>query len=95
MQLKRYIAPARAVRQAARAATVEPGTVNHHKQLVVRRAGRATDDLPGQSVYLLHCTLCGHEYGEAGIRVHSRKCPQCSGGTPGMAVPDAPQASLF
>ena len=95
MQLKRYIAPGRAGRQAVRAATVEPGTVNHHGQLVVRRAGRAADDLPGQSVYLLHCNLCGHEYGEAGIRVHNRKCPQCSGGKPGVAITETSQSLLF
>lgn len=93
--LKPYVAPGRAVRQAARAATVEPGTVNHHGQLVIRKAGRAADDLPGQSVYVLHCNLCGHEYGEAGIRVHARKCPKCSGGAPGIEIVETKQASLF
>lgn len=95
MQLKRYIAPGKSTRSAARAATVEPGTVNHNGQLVVRKAGRAADDLPGQSIYLLHCNRCGHEYGEAGIRVHGRKCPRCGEGKPGVAFPEAAQASLF
>ena len=95
MQLKRYIAPAKGSRTAVRAVTVEPGTVNHHGQQVLRRAGRAADDLPGQSIYLLHCNRCGHEYGEAGIRVHARKCPQCSDGKPGVAIPEAAQPSLF
>ena len=96
MQLKRYVAPARAGRPSVRAATVEPGTVNHHRQQVVRRAGRAAEDLPGQHVYLLKCQGCGHEYGEAGLRVHSRKCPGCGGGgKPGMAVPEREQSSLF
>ena len=95
MELKRYVAPARAARQAPRAATVEPGTVNGNGQLVVRKAGRAAEDLPGQSVYLLKCNRCAHEYGEAGIRVHARKCPQCSGGKPGVVIPESDQATLF
>ncbi|MGI4755577.1 MAG: hypothetical protein ACRYGF_01870 [Janthinobacterium lividum] len=95
MELKRYVVPGRAARQAARAVTVEPGTVNHHGQLVIRKAGRAAEDLPGQSVYVLHCNRCGHEYGEAGIRVHARKCPKCSGGKPGTEIPESEQATLF
>ncbi len=94
MQLRRYIAPAKAARQAARAVTVEPGTSNHHGQVVVRKAGRATDDLAGQSIYVLRCKGCGHEYGEAGIRAHQRKCPVCDGGKPGWPVPRA-EPTLF
>ncbi len=52
-------------------------------------------DLPGQSIYLLHCNLCGFEYGEAGLRVHARKCPKCSDGAPGLPVPEVDQFSLF
>ena len=95
MKLKPYVAPGRAPRQAARAATVEPGTVNHHSQLVVRRGAKSLSDLPGQSIYLLHCNLCGFEYGEVGLRVHARKCPGCSGGVPGLPVSEMDQFSLF
>jgi hypothetical protein len=95
MQLKRYVAPGRAARPTPRAVTIEPGSVNHHGQLVVRKAGRAADDLPGQNLYLLKCNRCGHEYAEAGIRVHGRKCPTCSGGKPGVRVPESQQANLF
>jgi hypothetical protein len=94
MQLKSYIAPGRAARTSARAATVEPGRVNHHGQLVVRRGARAADDLPGQNIYVLRCNGCGHEYGEAGIRVWQRKCPVCDGGKPGLPVPE-PEPTLF
>ena len=95
MQLKRFVPPARAARQAPRAVTVEPGSVNHNGQQVVRKAGRAAEDLPGQSIYVLKCQRCGHEYGEAGIRVHGRKCPQCNEGKPGVTIPESEQASLF
>jgi predicted Zn-ribbon and HTH transcriptional regulator len=94
MQLRRYIPPARTARQAPRAVTVEPGTSNHHGQIVVRKAGRAADDLAGQSIYVLRCKGCGHEYGEAGIRVHQRKCPKCDGGKEGLPIPEA-APSLF
>ena len=94
MQLKVYIAPGKAGRTATRAVTIEPGTTNSHGQIVVRKAGRAADDLPGQSIYVLRCTRCGHEYGEAGIRAHQRKCPKCDGGKPGLPLPE-PEPTLF
>ncbi len=95
MQLKRYVAPARRRPQSPRAVTVEPGTVNHHGQLVVRKAGRAADDLPGQNLYVLKCSRCANEYAEAGLRVHARKCPRCGDGRPALPVPAAGQATLF
>ncbi len=94
MQLRRYVPPPRTARQAARAVTVEPGTTNHHGQQVVRKAGRAADDLAGQNIYVLRCKGCGHEYGEAGIRVHQRKCPVCGGGKAGFRIPE-PEPTLF
>ena len=95
MQLRRFLPPARAARQAPRALTVEPGSINQNGQLVVRKAGKAAEDLPGQNLYLLKCGRCGHEYAEAGIRVHGRKCPTCSGGKPGVDVPQSQQSNLF
>ncbi len=94
MQLKRYIPPAPAPREIVRALTLEPGTVNRHGQKVVGKAGRAADDLPGQSTYVLRCTRCCHEYGVPGIRVHGRKCPECDGGKAGSAVPES-EPTLF
>ena len=72
-----------------------PGTVNENGQEVLRRAGRAAEDLPGQNLYALKCRSCGYEYGEAGIRVHERKCPKCGGGKPGIDLPESEQATLF
>ncbi len=87
MRLRRYIPPAPAARTGARALTIEPGQINPQGQKVLRRAGRATEDLPGQSVYVLECTRCSHTYGTPGIRVHGRTCPHCGGGKPGLSVP--------
>lgn len=94
MQLRRYVAPARPARRSPRAVTIEPGSTNANDQVVIRKAGRAADDLPGQSIYVLHCNRCGHEYGESGIRVHQRKCPRCGNGKQGVAVPQS-EPGLF
>jgi hypothetical protein len=96
MQLRTYVPPGRASKQAARSVTVEPGATNHHKQMVVRKAGRNAEGMDGQSVYVLRCTRagCGHEYGEEGIRVHQRRCPKCDGGKAGLPVPP-PEPTLF
>ncbi len=90
MQLRPYTLPSRKS-HAVRSVTVEPGTVNRNDQMVVRRAGRDADGMPGQHVYVLRCQRsgCGEEYGEEGIRVHGRKCPRCQGGKAGLPVPDA------
>lgn len=95
MQLKRYIAPARAARQGKQAPTLVPGTLNENGQQVVRRVGHAAEDLPGQVLYLLKCNHCGFEYAEAGIRVHGRKCPSCSEGKPGVSIAESMQGQLF
>ena len=92
--MKRYIPPAPTARAETRAQTVEPGSVNGHGQKVIRKAGRAADDLPGQSVYVLECVRCGYTYGVPGIRVHGRRCPQCDGGKVGLPVPE-PERTLF
>lgn len=94
MQLRTYVAPGKPARRTARAITIEPGSINVNDQLVVRKAGRAADDLPGQMIYVLHCNRCGYDYGESGIRVHQRRCPRCSDGTPGVPVPE-PEPGLF
>ena len=65
--------------------------MNRNQQMVVRRAGRDSNGMPGQNVYVLRCQNagCGAEYGEEGIRVHGRKCPRCQDGKPGLPVPEA------
>ena len=94
MQLRPPTIRGRAQREPARAPTLVPGETNGHGQILVRKAGRAADDLPGQSIYILRCKGCGHEYGEAGIRVSQRKCPVCDGGKKGLPVPE-PEPTLF
>jgi hypothetical protein len=76
--------------EGRRGATVQIGYVNRNQQKVV-----LATDLPGtdykQSVYVLRCAVCGHEYGSNGSDNFQRKCPDCQGGTPGFDTRSAGQ----
>ena len=41
----------------------------------------------GQRIYVLRCTVCGHEYGAYGIDADSRRCPSCQDGPAGLPIP--------
>lgn len=41
----------------------------------------------GQRIYVLRCTVCGHQYGAYGIDADIRRCPACQDGAPGLAIP--------
>ena len=38
----------------------------------------------GQRVFMLRCTVCGHEYGAYGCDIDIRRCPACQDGPPGV-----------
>ncbi len=63
--------------------TTRIGYTNRNNQRCEGTRGmRGTDH--GQSVYLLRCLNCHHEYGANGSDVHLRKCPACQGGAAGI-----------
>ncbi len=63
--------------------TTRLGYTNRNRQRCLGTRGlRGTDH--GQSVYLLQCLDCGHQYGANGSDVFLRKCPACQGGAPGI-----------
>lgn len=64
-------------------ATVQLGYVNRNDQTVIRATGLPGTD-HGQSIYVLRCGNCGHEYGSNGSDNFQRKCPACQRGTPGL-----------
>lgn len=70
-------------RSRARGYSTETGSTNRNRQTVVRAS-----DLPGtdhgQSIYVLRCGDCQHEYGANGSDLWLRKCPGCQGGAPGL-----------
>lgn len=42
----------------------------------------------GQRIYVLLCTVCGHQYGAYGIDADIRRCPECQDGPRGLPIPD-------
>ena len=43
---------------------------------------------PGnQRVFMMRCSVCGHEYGSYGCDVDIRRCPACQDGARGVDVP--------
>jgi predicted nuclease with RNAse H fold len=75
------------ISQSARPAgrTVQIGYVNRNNQEVIAATGLPGTD-HGQSVYVLRCGACAHEYGSNGSDNFQRKCPRCQGGAPGPAL---------
>ena len=63
--------------------TTAPGYRNRNDQTVLRFTGFAGTD-HGQSVYVLQCGGCKHEYSSNGSDIFQRRCPVCQGGRPGL-----------
>jgi hypothetical protein len=59
------------------------GYRNREGQLVIRKTERG-GSAPGQRVFILHCTVCDHEYGADGSDIYDRLCPNCQDGPPGL-----------
>jgi hypothetical protein len=59
------------------------GYRNREGQLVIRKTERE-GNAPGQRVFILHCTVCDHEYGADGCDIYDRLCPNCQDGPPGL-----------
>src|SRR5688572_8248329 len=59
------------------------GYRNREGQLVIRKTERE-GSAPGQRVFILHCTVCDHEYGADGSDIYDRLCPKCQDGPPGL-----------
>ncbi len=61
------------------------GFRNREGQQVIRKTARA-GSAPGQRVFVLHCTVCDHEYGADGCDIYDRLCPKCQDGLPGLST---------
>ena|SRR5688572_8071644 len=62
-----------------------PGYRNEDGQVVVARTSR-TDGDPAQRVFIMHCSVCRHEYGTYGAEIPHRLCPGCQDGPPGLPL---------
>jgi hypothetical protein len=69
--------------RAGEGTSVQLDYTNRNAQTVIAATG-----LPGtdhmQSIYVLRCGSCGHEFGSNGSDNVQRKCPACQGGAPGL-----------
>jgi hypothetical protein len=61
------------------------GFRNREGQRVIRKTGRS-GSAPGQRVFVLHCTVCDHEYGADGCDIYDRLCPKCQDGPSGLST---------
>ena len=81
-----HITRARKIRELNADASWERVTVvgfrNEEGQEVIARTSR-TGSAPAQRVFVMRCTVCGHEYGSIGCEIPRRCCPNCQDGTPG------------
>jgi hypothetical protein len=58
----------------------EIGFRNREGQEVVRKTGRE-GATPEQRVFVLRCSVCGHEYDCDGCDIYDRLCPNCQDGS--------------
>jgi len=61
------------------------GYRNEEGQIVLARTARVGDE-PEQRVFILQCSVCGHQYGTYGPEIPHRCCPNCQDGPPGLPV---------
>jgi hypothetical protein len=84
-----HIVKARNLRQMNKGGSWERvtdiGYRNEEGQEVVARTDRVGGD-PGQRVFVMRCSVCGHEYGTYGPEIPHRCCPDCQDGPPGLPV---------
>jgi hypothetical protein len=84
-----HIVKARNIREMNKGGSWELVTAlgyrNEEGQVVVARTIRTGGD-PEQRVFVLRCTVCGHEYGTYGSEIPHRCCPNCQDGPPGLPV---------
>lgn len=61
------------------------GFRNREGQEVVRKTDREGTS-PEQRIFVLRCSVCGHEYGCDGCDIYDRLCPKCQDGPPGLST---------
>jgi hypothetical protein len=61
------------------------GFRNREGQQVIRKTDREGSS-PEQRVFILCCTVCGHEYGAEGCDIYDRLCPKCQDGPAGLPL---------
>ena len=66
--------------------TTRIGYRNPEGQEILKKTDKGGPE--GQRIYVLRCTVCGHEYGAYGIDADIRRCPSCQDGPAGLPIPE-------
>ena len=61
------------------------GYRNPDGQEIVRKTDAGGPE--GQRIYVLRCTVCGHQYGAYGFDANIRRCPECQDGPRALPIP--------
>jgi hypothetical protein len=61
------------------------GYRNPDGQEIVRKTDAGGPE--GQRIYVLRCTVCGHQYGAYGFDADIRRCPECQDGPRALPIP--------
>jgi len=61
------------------------GYRNPDGQEIVRKTNVGGPE--GQRIYVLRCTVCGHQYGAYGFDADIRRCPACQDGPRALPIP--------
>ena len=61
------------------------GYRNPDGQEIVRKTNVGGPE--GQRIYVLRCTVCGHQYGAYGFDADIRRCPVCQDGPRALPIP--------
>jgi hypothetical protein len=83
-----HIVKARSIRRMNEGGSWELVTAlgyrNDEGQIVLARTTRTGES--EQRVFVMQCTVCGHQYGTYGSEIPHRLCPNCQGGPAGRRV---------
>ena len=63
--------------------TTIPGYVNRNGQVTLDATTRPSTTHINQTIYVMHCPKCVHNYGANGCDLLGRLCPYHQGGKPG------------
>jgi len=61
------------------------GYRNRDGQEIIRKTDVGGPE--GQRIYVLRCTVCGHQYGAYGFDADIRRCPECQDGPRALPIP--------
>jgi len=53
------------------------GEENKNRQILVRKTEQQSTTHAFARIWVMHCSICNHEYGSNSCDAHERRCPRC------------------